>query len=105
MENYVEATVKQFGQLDISAQIAGVSQKQSAVEDLTFEEFEKVMAVNVRGRKSRYCVKVFQDNLSDQSSFHSLSWSKTQCQSDEELPINREGLFNHHLWVSAGSRR
>lgn len=77
MENYVEATVERFGQLDISAQIAGVSQKQSAVEDLTLEEFEKVMAVNVRGRKSQYCVKVFPGSLSDQSSSHSLSWSKT----------------------------
>lgn len=47
----MKATVQRFGKLDISAQIAGIAQKQLPVEDLGLEEFEKVMAVNVRGRK------------------------------------------------------
>ncbi|KAK9896817.1 putative 2,5-dichloro-2,5-cyclohexadiene-1,4-diol dehydrogenase [Cystobasidium minutum MCA 4210] len=49
VQHYVKATVQRFGKLDISAQIAGIAQKQLPVEDLGLEEFEKVMAVNVRG--------------------------------------------------------
>lgn len=51
VESYVKRTIEKYGRLDISAQVAGVSQKQSPVEDLALAEFEKVISVNVRGRE------------------------------------------------------
>ena len=47
----MQAHTERFGKLDISAQIAGVTQKQSALEDLTEEEFDKVMRINCKGRE------------------------------------------------------
>lgn len=45
----MKATLERFEKVDISAQIAGVSQKQAPTEDLGEDEFDKVMKVNVKG--------------------------------------------------------
>jgi len=46
----VERTVAEFGRLDVMANFAGVIQKADTVEDLSIEEWDRVMSVNLRGQ-------------------------------------------------------
>lgn len=49
--HYVDATVKEFGQLDISIQNAGTLQERAPIEDTDVEVFDRLMRVNVRSRE------------------------------------------------------
>lgn len=49
VERYVSETVSKFGQLDVSAQVAGTTHAQTPVSELDVDTFERVMRVNVRG--------------------------------------------------------
>lgn len=71
-KRYVQATTDRFGQIDISAQIAGVSQRQSPIEDLDQDEFDRVLRVNVKGRK--YVFRVRDHFRSGLTSLCSFSW-------------------------------
>lgn len=55
VENYVTKTVERFGQLDISVQNAGMTQKPVSVLDQDVDQFMKVLDVNVKGRELRKC--------------------------------------------------
>ncbi|GAA6031255.1 hypothetical protein JCM8097_005569 [Rhodosporidiobolus ruineniae] len=49
VERYIEAALSRFGQVDISAQVAGVTHAPTPMADIDVDTFERVMAVNVRG--------------------------------------------------------
>jgi len=49
VKNYVNQTVETFGQIDVFFNNAGVVGKIAPIPDLTVEEFDQVMNVNVRG--------------------------------------------------------
>jgi NAD(P)-dependent dehydrogenase (short-subunit alcohol dehydrogenase family) len=69
-EEDIEAMIKkaldEYGRLDILANIAGISDGMTAIENYTNELFERVMAVNVNGPfyASRAAVKVFKEQES-----------------------------------------
>jgi NAD(P)-dependent dehydrogenase (short-subunit alcohol dehydrogenase family) len=49
VDGYVTAALERFGQLDLHVLNAGIPGPFVALEDLTVEDFDRVMAVNVRG--------------------------------------------------------
>ncbi len=50
VEGYVAAAVERFGRIDLHHLNAGVFGTFTAIPDLTVDEFDRVMAVNVRGQ-------------------------------------------------------
>ena len=49
VKRYMDAAVSQFGRVDLHHLNAGIAGSLAALPDLTVEEFDQVMAVNVRG--------------------------------------------------------
>ncbi|GAA5887082.1 hypothetical protein JCM6882_009441 [Rhodosporidiobolus microsporus] len=49
VKRYADLALSHFGQLDISAQVAGITHAPASIPDLDVETFERVFAVNVRG--------------------------------------------------------
>jgi NAD(P)-dependent dehydrogenase (short-subunit alcohol dehydrogenase family) len=49
VQNYVNQTIDAFGRIDIFFNNAGIEGKVMPVQDYPVEEFDKVMAINVRG--------------------------------------------------------
>lgn len=49
VKNYVQETIKKFGQIDVFFNNAGIEGKFNSILDQTAEDFDKVMNVNVRG--------------------------------------------------------
>lgn len=50
VQSYVDAAVEAFGRIDLHHLNAGIFGSFAALPDLTLEEFERVMGVNVRGQ-------------------------------------------------------
>ncbi|GAA5906575.1 SDR family NAD(P)-dependent oxidoreductase [Sporobolomyces salmoneus] len=48
-EVYVQSTIEKFGKLDISVQCAGICPEGKGILETSEEEFDRVMAINVKG--------------------------------------------------------
>lgn len=49
VEQAIQQTVAAFGRIDYACNVAGIGQRLSPTSEATMEEFDKVMAVNLRG--------------------------------------------------------
>ncbi|MGE7781633.1 SDR family NAD(P)-dependent oxidoreductase [Peribacillus sp. NPDC097264] len=66
VEAMIKKALDEFGKLDILANVAGIADDLTSIENYTNELFERVMAVNVNGPfyASRAAVKVFKEQES-----------------------------------------
>ena len=49
VKNMIEAVIKKFGKIDVLVNNAGVAPIQSVLQDVNEQQFDKVVAVNLKG--------------------------------------------------------
>lgn len=102
MEKYIERTVAKFGRLDISVQNAGITHAPAAIAEMDTATFDRVMQVNVRGRKLGHS-----ENLRNHEKLtmaHSFSRHQALYKSHAGVAYPREELLNRSDWISARPR-